>query len=137
MAGASQNDDDELITGINVTPLVDVVLVLLVIFMITAPTIFQSAIKVNLPKAQSAGEAAGQTPLQFTVAKDGLVYWGAEKLSWEELDRRLRDKPPANLDENVSISADESTPHGTVVKLMDVLRRNGLHRFALTVQSGQ
>lgn len=136
MGSKLSDDNDGLVAEINVTPLVDVVLVLLVIFMITAPTLFQSAIKVQLPKAETGGQSQAQTPLSFTVARDGKVYWGSDALDWPQLEDKLK-KRQNGAEENVSVSADEMTPHGTVVKLMDLLRKYGLSRFALTVQSGK
>ena len=88
MGSSSNSSDDELVAAINVTPLVDVVLVLLVIFLITAPVIYQSAIKVQLPKA-ATGENNANTPLSFTLDREGAIAWGNEKLSWPEVESRL------------------------------------------------
>jgi biopolymer transport protein ExbD len=126
--------DDDLIAGINVTPLVDVVLVLLVIFLITAPVLYQSAIKVQLPKAKS-GEQAEKSPLSFTISKEGDVLWGSDKVDWMALSARLAETMKTNPDQTAVISADEATPHGAVIKLMDALRQAGLTRFALNVES--
>jgi biopolymer transport protein ExbD len=136
MAGSFGGSDEDAISGINVTPLVDVVLVLLVIFLVTAPVLYQSAIKVQLPKAKSGEEAGQKSPLNFTVSADGKVYWNGEELSWERLAERLKDLGPKAADETAMISADQSTPHGTVIKLMDALRTAGLVRFALNVEAG-
>lgn len=135
MAGFGSSSDDEVISGINVTPLVDVVLVLLIIFLITAPVLYQSAIKVQLPKAKT-GEQADKSPLSFTLSKDGKLMWGKDEISWETLGQRLQDLGPKASEETAIISADEETHHGTVVKLMDALRQAGLTRFALNVESG-
>jgi biopolymer transport protein ExbD len=135
MAGRSSGDDD-LVSDINVTPLVDVVLVLLVIFLITAPALYQSAIKVQLPKAQS-GEQAEPTRLDFTLNRGGDVAWGQEKISWNELEKRLSAKKDWGSDSTASVSADEATPHGTVVRLMDLLRKSGIFRFALNVEQNR
>jgi biopolymer transport protein ExbD len=135
VAGSFGGDsDDGLISGINVTPLVDVVLVLLIIFMITAPVIYQSAIKVQLPKARS-GEESPKSPLQFSVNREGEVFWGSDKLDWAMLGQRLSALGPSITDQTALISADEQTAHGTVIKLMDLLRNSGLTRFALNVDS--
>jgi biopolymer transport protein ExbD len=133
--GASFSDDnDELISGINVTPLVDVVLVLLIIFLITAPVIYQSAIKVQLPRAQT-GEEAEKSPLSFTISKDGQLSWNKETLDWNTLPQRLSALGPGISEQTATISADEATPHGTVIRLMDALRQAGLTRFAMNVES--
>lgn len=138
MAGGAFSSDDDVIQGINVTPLVDVVLVLLVIFMVTAPVIYQSAIKVQLPKAQSGEQTSQQSPLSFTITREGTVMWGKDPVDWDTLSARLAELVKSTPDPNsltAMVSADEATPHGAVVRLMDTLRRNGLARFALNVES--
>jgi biopolymer transport protein ExbD len=137
MAGTFGGGDDEAISGINVTPLVDVVLVLLVIFLMTAPVLYQSAIKVQLPRARTGEEAAQKSPLNFTINAAGKVFWNAEEISWETLGAKLKAMGPKISDETAMISADETTPHGIVIKLMDVLRSNGLVRFALNVDGAK
>ncbi|MCM2276694.1 MAG: biopolymer transporter ExbD [Oligoflexia bacterium] len=134
MAGSTSLDDDEVISGINVTPLVDIVLVLLIIFMITAPAIYQSAIKVQLPKART-GEEAKTTPLTFTINKEGELLWGKDRLDWQALPARLAALGPAASEQTAIISADQATSHGTVIRLMDSLRQAGLNRFALNVEA--
>jgi len=137
MAGTFGGGDEDSISGINVTPLVDVVLVLLVIFLMTAPVLYQSAIKVQLPKARTGEEAAQKSPLNFTIDASGKVFWNSEELSWEKLGDRLKAMGAQVSEETAMISADEATPHGVVVKLMDALRSNGLVRFALNVESAK
>ena len=136
MAGQFGSQDDDVISGINVTPLVDVVLVLLVIFLMTAPVLYQSAIKVQLPQAKT-GEDSSKGPLQFTVDAKGDVYWGSDKLTWESLVERLKGLGAKASEETAIISADQATPHGSVIKLMDTLRQAGLTRFALNVEGAQ
>jgi biopolymer transport protein ExbD len=134
MAGTFGGGDEESISGINVTPLVDVVLVLLVIFLMTAPVLYQSAIKVQLPKARTGEEASAKSPLNFTINAEGKVFWNAEALSWDKLAERLKAMGPSITEQTAMISADQTTPHGIVIKLMDALRSNGLVRFALNVE---
>jgi biopolymer transport protein ExbD len=130
------SDDDDLIAGINVTPLVDVVLVLLVIFLITAPILYQSAIKVQLPQAKT-GEQNQKSPLSFTITKEGQISWDKDTLTWDALNKRLTALGPQASQETAIISADEATQHGTVIRLMDALRQVGITRFALNVDSKQ
>lgn len=132
MASRSHSEDT-VIAEINVTPLVDVVLVLLIIFMITAPVIYQNAIKVQLPKAVT-GEQTQKSPLQFTLDRDGALRWGNNALTFDELTQRLKSLDQKTKEETALISADEKTAHGTVVKLMDALRDSGLTHFALNVE---
>jgi biopolymer transport protein ExbD len=133
MAGGFQADDD-VISGINITPLVDVVLVLLIIFMITAPVIYQSAIKVKLPQAKS-GEELEKSPLSFTINQAGDLSWGADKMDWDKLTPKLAQLGPSAAEQTAVISADQATAHGTVIKLMDLLRQAGVTRFALNVET--
>ena len=133
MAGGFQSEDD-VISGINVTPLVDVVLVLLIIFLITAPVLYQSAIKVKLPQAKT-GETAERSPLEFSISKEGQLLIGKENLDWAQLGPRLAALGPSAAEQTAIISADEATPHGTVIRLMDALRQAGITRFALNVES--
>ena len=126
--------DEDFISAINVTPFVDVVLVLLIIFLMTAPVLYQSAIKVQLPKA-ATGTQAEKSPLSFSIDKSGSLSWGKEAIDWKTLDQRLAALGPQVEQQTALIGADEATPHGAVIRLMDVLRQAGLTRFALNVDA--
>jgi biopolymer transport protein ExbD len=126
--------DDDTFSSINVTPLVDVVLVLLIIFMITAPAIYQSAIKVQLPKAKSGETSTTSSPLSFTINSAGSLTWGKEAVDWDDLPSRLAKLGPSVTEQTAMISADATTPHGTVIRLMDALRQVGLTHFGLSVE---
>ena len=145
MAGSfGSAGDDDVISGINVTPLVDVVLVLLIIFMITAPAIYQSAIRVQLPQA-STGEAAEKSALEFTITKDGKLALNKEVIEWSTLSARLQTLRPktasshsdqaSSSDQTAIINADKDASHGTVIKLIDALRAVGIMKFALNTES--
>ena len=134
MAGSFGTNEDEPVSAINVTPLVDVVLVLLVIFLMTAPVIYQSAIKVKLPAA-ATGEQREKSPLQFTVTRDGNVLWDKDPVDWDSLGRRLAALGAGSQEQTAVISADEATAHGVVIKLMDTLRQAGITKFAMNVES--
>lgn len=123
---------DDSISGINVTPLVDVVLVLLIIFLITAPVLYQSAIKVQLPSAKS-GEGAKKSPIEFTITKEGELLWNSEKLAWDQIPKKLKTLSGNITEESAVINADQAATHGTVVRLMDILRQSGVTRFAMNV----
>ena len=133
MAGFGSSGDDDFISGINITPLVDVVLVLLIIFMITAPVLYQSAINVQLPKVKTGSEAP-KSPLNFALSKEGDLTWDRKPLDWAAIPERLKALGPSVSEEAAIISADEATPHGTVMKLIDTLRQSGLSKFAFNVE---
>ncbi len=134
MATNPFHSEDDAISGINITPLVDVVLVLLIIFLITAPVLYQSAIKVQLPKVKTA-EDTQKTTLNFFITKDGNLFWDKNPTDWQKLGEKLATLGGHFTDQAAAISADQATPHGTVVKLMDILRQAGLTRFALNVEA--
>ena len=140
MAGASsfQGDDDSngMIVGINVTPLVDITLVLLIIFMVTASYIVSPAIKVDLPKAASGTEQA-KTTLALTLAKDGALYLNGERSNDELVVRYIHGELPKNPDLQAIIAADKVVSHGDVIHVIDLVKRSGVHRFALNVDPGK
>jgi len=130
MAQSSQSEED-MITGINVTPLVDVVLVLLIILMVTASYIVTKAIPMELPNA-ATGEAS-DAPLAISIDKDARLYLDGDPVSETELERaagRARDKNP---NARAMIAADGAAQHRSVVRVIDLLRRNGVGKFAINV----
>jgi len=133
MAGGSgSNGDEDIISGINVTPLVDVVLVLLIIFMVTATYIVRAAIEVDLPRAAHGGEATG-TLLAVVLTKDGDLYLDGVRRSEDELVARAREAVARDPEARVVISADRGALHGAVVRVIDAVKGAGVSRFALNV----
>ena len=139
MAAIPQNfgaGDDEpgsqIISGINVTPLVDITLVLLIIFMVTATVIVNAGIKVELPKA-SSGAAETKTTLALTLTKDGALYLNGDKSTAEAVSRYISTTLPHNPDLQAIIAADRAVPHGDVVRVIDLVKRAGVRRFAINV----
>jgi biopolymer transport protein ExbD len=135
-AAASSNGDDDdgaLMSDINVTPLVDVTLVLLIIMMVAAPLLASTpSIKVDLPKA-SAGDDAPPSPVLLTLKKEGGLYWGDAAIAEDEARRCLvveRDKDPQLL---VVIAADRGVAYGGVIRVLDLVRSLGITRFALNI----
>jgi biopolymer transport protein ExbD len=126
-------DEDDLIADINVTPLVDVVLVLLIIFMVTATYIVRASIEVELPRVAHGGEAVG-TVLSVVVTKDGQVFLDGVARSEDELVARTREAVGRDADARVVISADRGALHGAVVRVIDLVRGAGATRFAIHVE---
>ncbi len=135
MAGSvsAGNGDDDIISGINVTPLVDVVLVLLIIFMVTATYIVREAIEVDLPRAANAGEAIGTT-LAVVLTRDGTIYVDGVKRTEAELVSRTREATARDKDTRAIISADRAALHGSVVRVIDLLKGEGVSRFAINIE---
>jgi biopolymer transport protein ExbD len=124
-----------MIVDINVTPLVDITLVLLIIFMVTASLIVSPSIKVDLPKAASGSDQA-KTTLAVTLAKDRSLYLNGEHSSDAAIVKFIGDTLPGNPDLQAVIAADTVVPHGDVVHLIDLVKRAGVHRFAINVEPG-
>ena len=125
-----KDGDTEVIADINVTPLVDVVLVLLVIFMVTAPIIAGRGISVNAPTTISGDSVA--TPLQVTLTKDRLIYVeGKPQASYEAAKAALEKARARDPDIKAIIAADAEVPHGEVMKAIDAVKRAKITKFAL------
>jgi biopolymer transport protein ExbD len=124
---------EDIISDINVTPLVDVVLVLLIIFMVTATYIVRQAIEVTLPRAAQAGETTGTT-LAVVLTRDGDVFLDGARVAEGELRAGVRAAAAKDPEARAVISADERALHGAVVRLIDVLKGEGVTRFAIHVE---
>lgn len=129
MAALENLHEDE-ITGINVTPLVDVMLVLLVIFMVTTSYIDNRGIEVSLPTATSA-ETAAATQAVFAITADANIYLNDKQLAAEELAAAIT--RTAASGNSVTVEADRHTPHGKVIGLIDKLRTGGITTFSISV----
>jgi biopolymer transport protein ExbD len=140
MAGSTPFDSDDeggrMITDINVTPLVDIVLVLLIIFMVTTTYIVNPSIKVDLPKAASGSDQT-RTNLALVLTKDGTLYLNGERSDDGGVTRFIAAELPKNADLQAIIAADKVVPHGNVVHLIDLVKRAGVRKFAINVESGQ
>lgn len=133
MARTNQNDNDEIISSINVTPLVDVMLVLLIIFMVTATFILAPSIKVSLPKAYT-GENTPVSSIAIIIKKDGALYLNGKRTT-EEI---IRAVIPGALAKDPSlqaiIGADKDVLHGEVIHIIDLVRTLGVTKFAINVE---
>ncbi len=133
MAARSLDAEDGLITDINVTPLVDVVLVLLIIFMVTATYIVRRAIQVDLPRASAAGESVAPTVV-VAMTRDGVLYLDGERSSEPDLEQRLRRLVARDREARALVSADQGLQLGSVVHVIDLVKRAGVSQFALDVR---
>jgi biopolymer transport protein ExbD len=121
------------IVGINVTPMVDVVLVLLVIMMVSATYIVAQSLKVELPKSASVDEQAA-SPTAVTVTKDKKLLFNQQLVTEAELREKLKGAVAGNPDLNLIVSADKDTPHGDVVHVIDLAKLEGIAKFAINVE---
>jgi biopolymer transport protein ExbD len=130
MSFASLNDDDgnEALAEINMIPLIDVMLVLLVIFIVTAP-LLTHAVKVDLPKASSSANLTKPDNVQVAIDGDGRVYWNGEVVVATVLDQRLHAAAALTPQPELHLRAERSTPYEKVADVMSASARAGLTRI--------
>ena len=131
--GFDQFEAEEAITGTNVTPLVDITLVLLIIFMVTATYIVNPAINVELPKAASEDKPTPKS-MSVVLTREGKLFLNGRATSKDELRGKVKTAVAHNPDVQVVISADTQLHYGEVVWLLDVVKQLGVRRYALNVR---
>jgi len=140
------NEGDEgVFAEINITPLTDIFLVLLIIFMVTSSVIVQqgpgggakAGLKVNLPKGGAADVTARTTDLSVAVLADGRFVLAGNIVSEDELRRTFDDAKLKDPDTVVIVQADEGVSHGTVVQVMELAKKAGLGQLAIGVREGE
>jgi biopolymer transport protein ExbD len=133
MAGGAKFDDEEIITDINVTPFVDVALVLLIIFMVTATYIVAQSIPVDLPEAGTGEEVV--TTFAIAITPDGQLFLDGEKKDEAGVRAKIRGARELNEDVRVVIAADKAVTHGRVVRVIDLIRKEGVAKFAINIDA--
>ncbi len=132
MAGFDTGDDD-IIASINVTPLVDITLVLLIIFMVTTSHIVRAQITVDLPKAAS-GESKAATTLVVQVMPDGTYQVDGEQTTLDGVAKWARDAKAKDPEARAIIAADKKVEYEKVVDAIDTIKMNGIEKFALNIE---
>ena len=117
-------------SDINVTPLVDVMLVLLIIFMVTAPLIVQG-VKVDLPEARAQAMEEEDPPLILTVDADQKVFIGETEIPLAELEEKLTANARVQKDKEIYLHADRKLPYGVVVEVMAIAKRAGVENLGM------
>lgn len=118
------------VAEINVTPLVDVMLVLLIIFMVTAPMMTQG-LEVDLPEATTKALRQQEEPLVVTIRKEGDVYLKKEKVTSASLQQQLKDMPPEKKKEGIFLRADKNVPYGVVTSTMADIHSAGFEKLGM------
>lgn len=135
-AGLGRSGGKAQIVGINVTPMVDVVLVLLVIMMVSAIYIVSQSLKVELPKTASS-DGASNTPLLVTITKTGTYRFNDKPIEESGLRAAFKKAKAENKDANLVLSADRLAYHGDVVHVIDLAKVEGITKFGITVDRSQ
>lgn len=130
MAFNTQGDNEQMMSEINVTPLVDVMLVLLVVFIVTAP-LLTNAIHVNLPKTAATAPASQPQAVTVSVNATGKVFLDTRELSIPDVESELKQRKQGNADLGVHLEADSTVSYGIVAKVMAAIERAGISKLAV------
>jgi biopolymer transport protein ExbD len=130
---AAIHDDQDSISDINVVPLVDIILVVLIIFMVTAPMIMKPSINVNLPKTAS-GDKTTPSQLAISLSSDGKTLLNGQVSSDEMISQKAKQEFEKNPEIQAIITADKDVPHGRVMTVIDVIKLSGVKKFAFSVE---
>jgi biopolymer transport protein ExbD len=127
--------EEDAITGINVTPLVDITLVLLIIFMVTARFISEPSLGVNLPKASaSAATKEEDRRIYLTLNMKKEIYLNNAPVAEAELAAKIRELIKEKPDLSLVLRADKSVSHGDVMRVLDIVRNEGVSQFGIAVE---
>ncbi len=122
------------VVGLEITPLIDVVFLLLIFFMLSTTFVVSPGIRINLPKARSEPVQHKTQDVRVKIDAKGTLFFADRRASPEDLDARFREAARANPDTLVIIEADGNTPHRYVVDVMDRAKSAGLHRLAIATR---
>jgi biopolymer transport protein ExbD len=132
-ASLSEDDGDEALAEINMVPLIDVMLVLLVIFIVTAP-LLTHAVKVDLPKASSSPNLTRPDNVQVAIDAQGRLYWNGQAVDGGELSQRLRQSAALEPQPELHLRAERTTPYEKVAQVMSESARLGLSRIGFVTE---
>jgi biopolymer transport protein TolR len=132
--GSGSDNSYSAMSDINVTPMVDIMLVLLIIFMVAAPLMTQG-VEVNLPKAKTSALATNSEPLVVTVARDGTPFIEQNPITITELKDKIILIRKANPDVPVYVRGDKKAEYGAVMKVMAHLQQAGIEKIGLVTES--
>ncbi|MDN8616933.1 ExbD/TolR family protein [Variovorax ginsengisoli] len=133
MAFGTQDEPDEVMNEINMTPLVDVMLVLLIIFIITVP-VMKHAVNIDLPRASSEPEQTKPQNIVFTVAADGSYFWNEQKIEDAELVGRLAAEAAKQPQPELHIRGDKAVRYERVAKAMSAAREAGVRKIGFITE---
>ncbi len=135
--GQAGHERQPVLADINMTPMIDIMLVLLVVFIITAPLLSHS-IAMDLPKAQAAATAAAASttpPVAVAIDAKGQLYWNGQPMPPAEMDQRFRQAAAQQPPPDIALSADQHTAYSQITAVMSSAQRAGLSRFGFVVDS--
>ena len=131
---AGSGENHEVMSEINIVPFVDIILVVLIIFLIVAPTFINPGLDITLPKVETAKPPANVKVL-LTIDIEGQLYMNRGAIKKNPLKEKLKAFVAKNKDFKVVIAADKNVAHGNVIALIDLVRKAGVRKFAVSVES--
>lgn len=129
----SLGNERRLMSDINVTPFVDVMLVLLIIFMVTAPMMMQG-VDVNLPQTTTSNIKTEEDPLIITVNKKGEIFLENTRVSLEDLEKKVKSIFKYRREKEILLRADREIPYGLVIKVMASVKRAGINKLGMVTE---
>lgn len=126
----STSEQDDVVSEINITPLVDVMLVLLIVFIVTAPLLTNS-VKVNLPKAAPTQITDQTKAVVVSVNTQGEIYLDKDLVSLNQFEQAIQQRKATNPKLALNLNADETVPYGTVAKLLASIERVGVDKLSV------
>ncbi len=134
--GGGLDDESEVMNEINMTPLVDVMLVLLIIFIITVPVLTHS-VKVDLPRADNTPNEIKPETISLAVDAQGKIFWNETQVNFDELDTRLIAEASKKPQPEIHIRGDKSVDYEHVIKTMAAVQRAGILKLGFVTEPGE
>ena len=134
MATRTGNDDGATINEINVLPLVDIILVVLIIFMVAAPLVMQPKIDISLPKSSSTDIDKSKKPMKIVLGKKGELFIDSKTLSLEQLKAESQFRIKENPEINALLVADKEVTLAMVTEIIDTVKSQGIKKVAFSIQ---
>lgn len=135
----NSSDEEDIVSEINITPLTDIFLVLLIIFMISSTAMMESGLNVKLPTSQSSatGQTTNQKPIYVTMSRDGQIRVNEKTVTEKEIESVLKLALQNSSEKTVILRGDESLVLGKAVKLMDMAKAVGAEKIAIATSPGE
>lgn len=134
MALGSGPNEEDIIADINMTPLIDIMLVLLIIFMVTSSISLESGLDINVPKTSTQTGQVAETPVIVSLSKDGTLAVGGKVLSREELTEGLKSALAAGKTTQVILEGDAASSLGSAIEIMDLAKAAGAEKFSIAAE---
>ena len=134
MAGSFNSDNDEPIAEINIVPLVDIILVILIIFMVTAPLVLKPSIDVDLPQASSGKASVKPDNIEVVVSKGGELFLDGKAVSLDSLKEEVGNRAGQAPDSSVVLTADKDVTLDGLTQIIDAIKGSGIKKVGFSIQ---